>query len=394
MGLNFAYNVDDFRAKAKRRLPKLVFDFLDGGVLEEYSLDANVRDFQSIELRPESLANLAGFDPRTSVFGKELDFPLMVSPMGILTMFHALGDVGIARAAARANSIFMHSWVSGVTIEDTARAISPERLFAQISVRSAAETEAYLKRVQNLGIDTLVLGAETASADKRERDLHNGLLTMPPKPPLKGLINFAMHPGWVLRWLTGPKFNFADYLIDGRPMKMKEMYQFMGYNGHEVDKGGWEGVAYVREKWSGNLVLKGIATPQAALKAVELGVDGVLVSNLGGRHFDGQPSTASVLPSIVQSVRDAGSDMHIFVDSGVRRGHDVVRALALGANAASAGRAFTYALAAYGERGVERMFDQLRSEFIVAMKSVGATTVGAIDPSVIAYNPHPSKYSS
>lgn len=217
---------------------------------------------------------------------------------------------------------------------------------------------------------------------------------MPPKPPFSGLINFAMHPAWVLRWLTGPKFNFADYLIDGRPMKMKEMYQFMGYNGHEVDDGGRAGIQEMRDRWDGNFVIKGIATPEAALTAVEIGADAILVSNLGGRHFDGQPSTASVLPSIVKAVRGAGSDMQIFVDSGIRRGHDVVRALALGANVASAGRAFTYALAAYGEKGVDRAFEQLRGEFVVAMKSVGAETVSQIGPSAIAYNPIAAKYGA
>lgn len=387
MSLDWAFNINDFRLKARRRLPRLVFDFLDGGVLDEYTRDANERDFRALELRPESLAELTNFDTSTTVLGTKLNFPLMVSPMGILTMFHPKADIAVAQEAMKMGSIFMHSYVSGITIEDTAKAIEPSRLWAQTTLRTPAENQAYSKRVANLGIETLILGAETLAADKRERDLHNGLLTMPPRPPVKGLINFAMHPGWVLRWLTGPSFNFADHLIDGRPMKMKEMYRWMGYNGHEVERPGWSGVAELRDNWKGNLVLKGIATPESALKAVELGADGILVSNLGGRHFDGQPSTASVLPEIVEAVRSAGSSMEIYVDSGIRRGHDVVRALALGANAASAGRAFGYALGAYGQKGVEKAFQILHDEFVVAMKSVGAANVSKIDASVISRRP-------
>jgi L-lactate dehydrogenase (cytochrome) len=383
MSLKWAFNVSDFRRHARKRLPKLVFDFLDGGVLDEYTKNANERDFKAIELRPKPLADLKDFDPSTTVLGTKLKFPLMVSPMGILTMFHPKADVAVAREAMKMGSIFMHSYVSGITIEDTVKAIEPDRLWAQTTLRSPEENEAYQKRVANLGIKTLIVGAETVAHDKRERDLHNGLLTMPPRPPMRGLVDFALHPGWVLRWLAGPPASFADHLIDGRPIRMNQMYGWMGSNARP----GWDGMRRLRETWDGNLVLKGVGTPEAALQAAEIGADAVLVSNTGGRHFDGQPSTISVLPGIVEAVRGAGSSMEIYVDSGVRRGHDVVRALALGANAASAGRAFTYALSAYGQQGVEKAFQILHDEFIVAMKSVGAASIGDIDGSVLVQRP-------
>jgi L-lactate dehydrogenase (cytochrome) len=394
MSLKRAFNVSDLRRKAQRRLPKLVFDFLDGGVLDEYTKDANERDFKSIELSPKPLADLSGFDTGTTVLGTRLKFPLMVSPMGVLTMFHPRGDAAIAREAMKMDSIFMHSYVSGVSIEDTARAIDPDRLWAQTTLRSAEENAAYRQRVANLGIRTLIIPAEPGAMDKRERDLRNGLSTMPPQPPLSGLVNFALHPGWVARWLTGPPATYADHLIDGRPMKMKEMYSWMGYEESRRGKSatepprpqdgpGWEGIRRSRDAWDGNVVLKGVATPEAALQAVEIGADAILVSNTGGRRFDGQPSTISVLPEIVETIRGAGSSMEIYVDSGVRRGHDVVRALALGANAASAGRAFAYGLGAYGQEGVEKAFRILHEEFEVAMKAVGAASTAALDNSVI-----------
>jgi L-lactate dehydrogenase (cytochrome) len=380
MSLKLAVNVHDFRRLARRRLPKLVFDFMDGGVLDEYTRNANERDFGSIELRPKSLADLKGFDPGTTVLGTKLKFPLMVSPMGTLTMFHPKADVAVARAAMKTESIFMHSYVSGITIEDTAKASDPARLWAQTTLRSNEENEAYRRRVANLGIKTLVIGAETVASDKRERDLHNGLATMPPRPPLRGLVDFALHPAWVMRWLTGPACTFADHSIDGRPIKMSEMYAWMG----EYGRPAWPAVQRLRDTWDGNLVLKGIATPEDALRAVELGADAILVSNLGGRHFDGQPSSISVLPDIVQAVRGAGSRMEIYIDSGVRRGSDIVRALALGATAASAGRPFGYALAAHGQEGAEKVFSILHDEFVATMKSVGASSTSGINESVLA----------
>lgn len=394
MSLKWAFSISDFRRTARRKLPKLVFDFLDGGVLDEYTRNANESDFRAIEFRPQPLADLTGFSTETSVLGTRLKFPLMVSPMGVLTMFHPGGDIAIAREVMKMDSIFMHSYVSGVSIEDTAKVISPDRLWAQTVMRSEEENEAYRRRISNLGIGTLMVGAEPVVMDKRERDLHNGLLTMPPRPPLSGLINFALHPGWVVRWLTGPPTTYGDHLIDGRPMRMSEMYAWMGYDESRqsresntavrpVAPRSWDGIRRIRESWDGNLVLKGLQTPEAALKAVEIGADAILVSNTGGRRFDGQQSSIRALPEIVAAVRGAGSAMDIYVDSGVRRGHDVVRGLALGANAVSAGRPFAYALAAHGQKGVEKAFEILHDEFTVAMKGVGATNVHAIDESVV-----------
>lgn len=380
MSLKFVANIEDFRRRARRRLPRLVFDFMDGGVLDEYTRDANERDLRGIELKPKSAATLTGFSTRSSVLDTELSFPLLVSPMGTLTMFHPAGDAAIARAAREAESIFMHSFVSGVTIEDTLAAIgAPERLWAQTTLRTKEEDEAYRRRLSNLGIKTLVIAAETIGSDKRERDLHNGLQTMPPRPPLRGLVDFALHPEWVWNWLTGPAITFADHAIEGRAVKMTEMYSFMGQYGRPD----WSEVQRLRDAWDGHLVVKGIGTPEDALMAVDLGADAIVVSNLGGRHFDGQPSTIKVLPGIVAAVRGIGSGIDIVMDGGIRRGADILRALALGATAASAGRPFGYAIAAAGQEGAAKAFSIFREEFTATMKSVGASSVDRIDASVL-----------
>lgn len=380
MNLKFAVNTDDFRRFARRRLPKLVFDFMDGGVLDEYTKEANERDLRMIELRPKSAATLKEFSTDTSVLDTAVAFPLLVSPMGTLTMFHPAGDAAIASAARASESIFMHSFVSGVTIEETLQAIgNPDRLWAQTTLRSEEENAAYRRRVANLGIRTLVIAAETIGSDKRERDLHNGLQTMPPRPPLRGLVDFALHPRWVLRWLTGPGITFADHRVKGQPIKLSEMYSFMG----QYSRPDWPQIQRLRESWDGRLVIKGIGTPEDAVTAVELGADAIVVSNLGGRHFDGQPSTIKVLPGIVDAVRGMGSQIDIIVDGGVRRGSDIVRALALGATAASAGRPFGYGMTVGGQEGAEKVFSIFRDEFTAAMKSVGAASISEIDSSVL-----------
>lgn len=392
MSLKWAFNTNDFRAKAKKRLPKMVFDFLDGGAIDEDTLRASTADFRAIELAPTGIADPRGLDPRTTVLGVDVSFPLLISPMGILTMFHPQGDLALAAEAERMGTIFMHSGVSGVSIEDTARMISPERLWAQMYDRTEAENDAYLARLRHLGITTLILNADPSSSDRRERDLRNGLGSMPPRPPLRGVLNVAMHPGWVYRWLTGPKFNFADYLLDGRPMKMREMYPYMKFDPYLIGEGGWGGIKRIREKWEGNLVIKGLSSPGDALLAAGAGADAIHISNMGARHFGGTPSTISSLPAIVGALREAGSKMEVIIDGGVRRGHDVVRALALGATAVSAGRPFAYALGAYGRPGVARAYDLLKSEFEGAMLGVGRSTVESIDESVIAYMPVNERY--
>lgn len=394
MDLKWAFNTNDFRAQAKRRLPKMVFDFLDGGAIDEDSLRASTNDFHAIELAPSGMANPNQLNTKTTVLGVELSFPLMVSPMGLLTMFHPQGDLALAAEAERMGTVFMHSGVSGVSIEDTSKVVSPERLWAQMYDRSDEENDAYLARLKKLGITTIILNADTSSADRRERDLRNGLGTMPPRPPLSGVVNVAMHPGWMYRWLTGPKFTFADYQPQGRPMKMKELYDYMKADPHAEGVGGWAGVKRMRDRWDGNLVVKGLSSPTDALHAAEAGADAIHISNMGGRHFGGTPSTISSLPAIVKAVRGAGSNMEIYMDGGVRRGHDVVRALALGATAVGGGRAFAYPLGAYGRRGVARAYDLLQQEFAGAMLGVGRSTVDSIDESVIAYRPQGERYAS
>jgi len=222
------------------------------------------------------------------------------------------------------------------------------------------------------------VSGDVGSSSKRERDLHHGL-SMPPRPPVADYFNAAIHPAWVWRWLTGRKMTYGNYQINGRPLRMDEMNNWMASNKNPGAT--WDDVARLRAEWKGNLVIKGIMDAEDAARAVDEGADGIFVSNHGGRQFDSQPATIDVLPSIVDAV---GGRAEVYLDGGIRRGHDIVKAVALGAKAALAGRPFAYALAAGGEPAVDRVFGILHEELKGAMGFVGKASVADLDSSIFA----------
>lgn len=366
------FNVEQMRQRARRRLPKMVFDFLEGGALDERTLRRNQEAFQSALLRQRILVDVEQVSTVTRVLGQDLDVPIIVSPMGLLTVCHPDADVAMATAARAAGSLVIHSPWSGVSIEETHEAAGG-RLWEQISFwKQPEETDRHLARARNLGVDTIVIAGDVAVSSKRERDLRHGT-SMPPKPPLRDVLDVSLHPGWVTRWLSGRKMTWGTYDIDGRAIRMAEMSGWMERN--ENARATWEDVARIRRQWDGKLLVKGIMTPEDAELALANGADGVFVSNHGGRQFDGQPGTFDVLPAIADAVNGRGA---VVVDGGVRRGSDVVAALSAGADVVAAGRPFAYGLSAGGRSGVARVFEILAEEFETAMGFVGATSVATL----------------
>ena len=366
------FNVEQMRQRARRRLPKMVFDFLEGGALDERTLRRNQEAFQSALLRQRILVDVEQVSTSTRVLGQDLDVPIIVSPMGLLTVCHPDADVAMATAARAAGSLVIHSPWSGVSIEETHEAAGG-RLWEQISFwKQPEETDRHLARARNLGVDTIVIAGDVAVSSKRERDLRHGT-SMPPKPPLRDVLDVSLHPGWVTRWLSGRKMTWGTYDIDGRAIRMAEMSGWMERN--ENARATWEDVARIRRQWDGKLLVKGIMTPEDAELALANGADGVFVSNHGGRQFDGQPGTFDVLPAIADAVNGRGA---IVVDGGVRRGSDVVAALSAGADVVAAGRPFAYGLSAGGRNGVARVFEILAEELETAMGFVGATSVAML----------------
>lgn len=361
-----ANSIHDLRRLARRRLPGLVFDFLEGGALDELTLDRNRTALDQLFLPQRVLRDVSVSDTRTEFLGHSLDLPLVVSPMGMLTGFHPAADVAVARAAARAGSRFIHSPWSGCSLEEVAQA-APGHVWAQIAFfADEGLTRSHIERAIALGIDTLVIAGDVALSSKRDRDLAHGT-SMPPKPPLKDVINTALHPGWILRWLTGRPMTYGTYTVNDRPIKMNQMGPFM--QEQERKDATWDTVAQLREEWDGKIIVKGVMTAEDARLAVNHGADGVFVSNHGGRQFDSHLATIEALPRVVDAVNGRAV---VIMDGGIRRGSDVYKALAKGADLVSAGRPFAYGLAAAAESGVDMAFQILKAELETVMGFVGA----------------------
>jgi len=371
-------SIDDYRRASRWHLPKMITDYLDGGALDEITTRANRESLDALMLRQRSMVDLSDLRTDATVLGQQIDLPLIVAPMGMLTIFHPGSDPAVARAAVNAGSIFIHSAWAGCALEEVAP-IAGDKLWAQVAFwKDPEETESYIKRARKAGVKTLVVAGDVGSSSKRERDLHHGL-SMPPRPPVVDYLTTAMRPQWIYRWLTGRKMTYGNYSIDGQPLRMDEMNQWMAKN--KNPGANWADFARLREQWDGNLVIKGIMDPEDAARAVDEGADGIFISNHGGRQFDAQPATIDVLPSIVSAVNGRAE---IYLDGGIRRGHDMVKAIGLGATAVMAGRPFAYALATGGEPAVSKAFKILHDEFKGAMGFVGKTRVSEIDESVFA----------
>lgn len=366
------HSIEDLRNRARRRLPAMVFDFIEGGALDELTLRRNREALDAHLLTQRVLVDTSQRHATTSILGTRLDLPLVVSPMGLLTVCHPDADVAIARAAATAGSVFVHSPWSGCSLEEVTDA-APGRVWAQIAFwNDAAETRRHIDRAQALGIDTLVVAGDVAVSSKRDRDLRHGT-GMPPRPPLRDVVDTALHPGWVLRWLLGRSMTWGNYRIDGRAIRIREMEAWMERNENQTAT--WDDIARLRSSWTGNIVVKGVMTPEDSRLAIEHGADGVFVSNHGGRQFDSQQATIEALPGVVDAVDGRAA---VIVDGGVRRGSDIAKALSLGADAAAAGRPFALGLAAAGQAGVDRAFEVLHDELLTVMGFLGVTRVDEI----------------
>lgn len=373
-----AHSVEAIRRIARRALPEMVYDFLEGGALDEQTLQRNRQAFQEVLFKQRVLNDLRHTTTKTEIFGTELSVPLIVSPMGLQTLLHPGADLAVARSAAKAGSVFIHSPWSGCSLEETAKA-APGRTWAQVAFWEDREvTRDHVARARQLGINTLVVAGDVGVSSKRDRDIVHGT-GMPPKPPLRDVVDVMLHPKWLLRWLTGPGMTWGTYKIDGRRIRMGEMDDWM--TRHHTLTATWKDIEELRATWDGNIVVKGIMCAEDAEIAVSAGADAVFVSNHGGRQFDAQPATFDVLAGVADRVGDRAK---VVLDGGVRRGSDVAAALIRGADVVSAGRPFAYGLAAGGVPGVERIYEIITDELTTLLKSVGAKTVEDLGDACLA----------
>lgn len=365
----------DYRAAAQRRLPPFLFHYIDGGAYAEHTLRHNVSDLADIALRQRVLTDMSALDLRTQLFDEALSMPVALAPVGLTGMYARRGEVQAARAAASRGIPFTLSTVSVCPIEEVAPAIERPMWFQLYVLKDRGFMRHALERAQAAGVSTLVFTVDMPTPGARYRDAHSGMSG--PNAALRRLWQAATHPRWA--WEVGlhgrphDLGNVSVYL--GKPTGLAD---YIGWLGANFDPSiSWKDLEWIRAFWKGPMVIKGILDPDDARDAVRLGADGIVVSNHGGRQLDGVLSTARALPAIAEAVK---GQIRILADSGIRSGLDVVRMIALGADAVLLGRAWVYALATAGQAGVAQLLDLIEKEMRVAMVLTGSRTIADIGP--------------
>ena len=372
-------SASDYREAARRRLPRFLFDYIDGGAYAEYTMRANVSDLERIELRQRVLKNVADLDLSTELFGEKLALPVLLSPVGLTGMYARRGEVQAARACEAKGVPFILSTVSVCSIEEVARAVDRPIWFQLYVLKDRGFMKNALERAMAAGITKLVFTVDMPTPGARYRDAHSGMSG--PFAAQRRILQAMTHPRWALDvGVMGKPHdlgNISTYLG-----KATGLADYVGWLGANFDPSiGWADLEWIREFWKGDIVIKGILDVEDAEEAVKFGANGIVVSNHGGRQLDGVHSTARALPKIADAV---GSDLTVLVDGGVRSGLDVVRMMALGAKGVLLGRAPTYALAAGGQAGVENLLDLFAKEIRVAMTLTGNRVLSRIDRSALA----------
>jgi L-lactate dehydrogenase (cytochrome) len=378
-------NVHDFRPLARRRLPKPVFDYLDGGAEAEVTLRENCRVFDDITFRPRYAVAVSECDLRTRVLGFDVSFPALLAPVGYSRLIHPDGEAGAARAAGAAGTAYILSTISGHRVEDVKAASSGPVCFQLYVLGGREASEAVIERARVAGYAALVVTVDTPVAGWRERDHRNGikeLLSGSLWEKLPFLPQVLAHPAWLAGfWRDGGLSGLPNVIIPGQgPMELVDVTAALARAAVTWDDLGW-----IRRLWPGPLVIKGILTGDDARRAADAGATAVVVSNHGGRQLDSAPAPLRVLPEVVAAVQ---GQIEVLMDGGIRRGSDIVKALCLGARAVLCGRAYAYGLAAAGAAGVTRALDILRADVERTLKLIGCTSVAALDRSYVEVPAH------
>jgi len=366
-------NIEDLRQLARQ-----LTEVFDVGAQDEGTLRANNADFNRIALMPRVLRDVSQRDQSVTVLGQKFDIPLILSPTGLPGVLWPNGATEGARAATAAGAGFCLSSMSTSTIEEIAKVATRPPWFQLYLMRDRVMSRALIERAKAAGYSALLLTVDLAMQGQRDRDVHNGL-TMPPTFRASNVLDFALHPGWVWRFLTGPKVTLANLITPDQ----SDLFTIAGYVNSQFDQSvTWKDIEWAKTVWGGPLALKGILDPEDAKLAVDHGVDAVIVSNHGGRQLDGVRSAVSSLPDVVDAVAGRAE---VILDGGVRRGTDVLKAMALGAKACMIGRPFLYGLASQGGVGVARALEIFRNEIDLALALSGSANLSKLDRSCIAW---------
>jgi L-lactate dehydrogenase (cytochrome) len=371
--------VEDLRLMALRRLPRVVFDYIDGGAERERTLLGNVLAYRDVHFRPRCAVATQTVDLRTSVLGIPLDVPVLLAPVGSSRMFSTRGEEAAARAAGEAGTAYILSTLAGTRLEDV-KAATRGPVFYQLYLAGGHDVaRAAIARARAAGYVALVVTIDTPVAGHRERDLRNGILQLLSRRPdrmLRHLPQFVSRPGWLAAFLRdGGLMSFPNVMLPTGPMPYADVGAML-----ERSMVSWDDLAWIRQAWQGPVIVKGVHTAADARRAADEGAAAVVVSNHGGRQLDGVAPTLRVLPEVVSAV---GGRVEVLVDGGIRSGSDVVKALCLGARAVLIGRAYAYGLGAAGEAGVTRALEILRSDMVRTCKLLGCGATRDLDRSFV-----------
>ncbi|RPF91076.1 MAG: alpha-hydroxy-acid oxidizing protein [Rhizobiales bacterium TMED168] len=368
------YNIDDLRLLAKKRVPRAVFDYADGAAEDELTKDNNRNAFKKWKFIPDVLVDVAEVDTQTKVLGTEMPYPFALGPTAISYLFHHSGEPAVARAASERNFPSTLSSIASTNIEDYADASDCSVWYQMYVWKNREISNDFIKRCKEKNYKAIMLTVDVPVGGKRERDLRSGM-TIPPRLTLSSIIDAAFHPSWWWNFIFGPKIKFAN--VKERFMgKNKNFSNMMTYMNQQFDPSvTWDEAKEIASMWGGPFAIKGLMNADDAEKAIEIGASAIVISNHGGRQLDSAVAPIDVLPEIAERVNGRAE---ILIDGGIRRGTDIVKAIALGADACLIGRPWVYGLAAKGEKGVGLVIDILSSEVTRTLQLLGCKSINDV----------------
>ena len=371
MNLKDCHNFSDFRKLAQKKLPSPIFHYIDGAADDEITYRRNTESFENCDLVPNVLSGVDKVDMSTTVMGQKLDMPLYCAPTALQRLFHHEGEIAVAKAAEKHGTMFGISSLGTASIEEISKLVNTPKLFQLYVHKDKGLNDALIERCIESNFEAMAVTVDTAVGGNRERDLYTGF-TIPMKLKLSSMFSFAFHPMWALNYLTKPKWelsNLKDHIKEGTTV----MTTIGDYFTKMLDNSlSWNDVEKINKKWGGQFAIKGVMSVDDAKKAVDVGATAIMISNHGGRQLDGSRSPFDQLAEIVDAV---GDKIDVICEGGIRRGTHVLKALSLGAKACSGGRMYLYALAAGGQKGVEKTLTNLKNEIERDMKLMGVSNV-------------------
>jgi L-lactate dehydrogenase (cytochrome) len=371
-------NIEDLRVLHEKRAPRMFYDYVDSGSWTQSTYRANESDFQSIKFRQRVAINMANRSIKSSMLGQEVAMPVALAPVGMTGMQFADGEIQAANAAKKFGVPYCLSTMSICSIEEVYRRTQAPFWFQLYVMKDKRFVSALIERARAANCSALVITLDLQILGQRHKDIKNGL-SAPPKPTIKNLLNLMTKPSWCLGMLGTKNRDFGN--IVGHVQGVDNMSSLSAWTAGQFDPSlDWSEVEAIKKQWGGKVILKGIMDAEDAVLAKNVGADAIIVSNHGGRQLDGAPSTIAALPSIIQAV---GNDIEVWLDSGIRSGQDVIKALALGAKGTLIGRSYIYGLGAMGEAGVTKSLEIIANELDLTMAFCGLRDVKQVDSKIL-----------